>query len=168
MGDLRLKIEAIEAFDDKIVGTILKGMEEFPNGTRFWSSPDHPTPLSLRTHAADPVPYVIYSNESGGGAMPWEKHLMRFPQVKRIYIEKGFELIERFLSSSYPVSMLTGKREDCFGEFEDKIYLYDGGRGLLSGKGTGIGIDWSPPRAEGTESHFPQIRPLYQRGSRER
>jgi len=97
MGDLRLKIEAIEVFDDKIVGAILKGMKTFKR-YKVLVLPDHPTPLSVRTHTADPVPYVIYSNEDGGTSV----HGKTFDEVSAglsgISIEKGFELIERFLS----------------------------------------------------------------------
>jgi len=97
MGDLRLKIEAIEAFDEKIVGRILRGMKEFKQ-YKVLVLPDHPTPLSVRTHTADPVPYVIYSNEDGATSA----HGKRFDEVSAgqsgISIEKGFELIERFLN----------------------------------------------------------------------
>jgi 2,3-bisphosphoglycerate-independent phosphoglycerate mutase len=98
MGNLRLKIEAIEAFDEKVVGTILKGMKEFKS-YKVLVLPDHPTPLSVRTHTADPVPYVIYSNEGGVKA----PHAKRFDEVSAglsgVSVEKGFELIERFLKS---------------------------------------------------------------------
>jgi 2,3-bisphosphoglycerate-independent phosphoglycerate mutase len=98
MGDLRLKIDAIEAFDEKIVGAILKGMKEFKR-YKVLVLPDHPTPLSVRSHTADPVPYVIYSNEDG----TLSAHGKRFDEVTAsrsgISIEKGFELIERFFGS---------------------------------------------------------------------
>lgn len=97
MGDLRLKIEAIEVFDEKIVGAILKGIKEFKR-YKVLVLPDHPTPLSVRTHTADPVPYVIYSNEDAATSA----HGKTFDEVSAglsgISIEKGFELIERFLN----------------------------------------------------------------------
>ncbi len=97
MGNLRLKIEAIEAFDEKVVGPILKGMKGFKR-YKVLVLPDHPTPLSVRTHTADPVPYVIYSNEGGAKTT----HAKTFDEVSAgqsgISVEKGFELIERFLS----------------------------------------------------------------------
>ena len=95
MGDLRLKIDAIESFDGKIVGPILKGLEEFKR-YKVLVLPDHPTPLSVRSHTADPVPYVIYSSEDRALSAPGK----RFDEVSAgrsgISIEKGFELIERF------------------------------------------------------------------------
>jgi 2,3-bisphosphoglycerate-independent phosphoglycerate mutase len=97
MGNLPLKIEAIEAFDEKVVGAILKGMKEFKR-YKVLVLPDHPTPLSVRTHTADPVPYVVYSNEGGVKSL----HAKTFDEVSAglsgISVEKGFELIERFLN----------------------------------------------------------------------
>jgi len=97
MGDPRLKIEAIEVFDEKIVGAILKGMNDF-RSYRVMVLPDHPTPLSLRTHTADPVPFVIYSNEGGGKNGQIESFDEDSARKSGIFVEKGFELIERFLN----------------------------------------------------------------------
>jgi len=98
MGDLQLKIDAIEAFDQKIVGGILKGIKNFDR-YKILILPDHPTPLSVRTHTSDPVPYLIYSNELGNIT----GHGKTFDEVSAglsgISFEKGFELIERFLNS---------------------------------------------------------------------
>jgi len=97
MGDLQLKIDAIEAFDQKIVGAILKGIKDFKR-CKVLILPDHPTPLSVRTHTADPVPYVIYSNEERDKT----GHGKTFDEVSAglsgIFIERGFKLIERFLN----------------------------------------------------------------------
>jgi 2,3-bisphosphoglycerate-independent phosphoglycerate mutase len=101
MGDLRLKIETIEVFDEKIVGAVLKGLHDFER-YKVMVLPDHPTPLSLRTHTADPIPYVIYSNEDE----PTHHHGKAFDEVTAresgIVIEQGHELIERFLSPHFP------------------------------------------------------------------
>jgi 2,3-bisphosphoglycerate-independent phosphoglycerate mutase len=98
MGDSRLKIGAIEIFDEKIVGGILKGMEAFSR-YRILVLPDHPTPISIRTHASDPVPYLIYSNEKESGLHPIETYDEISARRSGIYVEKGYELIERFLVS---------------------------------------------------------------------
>ena len=97
MGDPKLKIEAIEVFDEKIVGQILKGMKDFIK-YRIMVLPDHPTPLSLRTHAADPVPYVIYSNEDNRRDGRIESFDEDSARQSKIFIDEGFKLIERFLS----------------------------------------------------------------------
>ncbi len=97
MGDPRLKIEAIEAFDERIVGAILAGMKDFKEH-RVLVLPDHPTPLSVRTHTADPVPYVIYSSGEDKPADYAETFDEVTARESRVFIEKGHELIERFLS----------------------------------------------------------------------
>jgi 2,3-bisphosphoglycerate-independent phosphoglycerate mutase len=60
MGDVKAKIQALEDFDEKVVGTVLKGMagrKDF----RILLMPDHPTAIALKTHVSDPVPFVLYS-----------------------------------------------------------------------------------------------------------
>jgi 2,3-bisphosphoglycerate-independent phosphoglycerate mutase len=60
MGDVNAKIQALEDFDQKVVGTVLKGMaarQDF----RVLLMPDHPTAIALKTHVAAPVPFVLYS-----------------------------------------------------------------------------------------------------------
>ncbi|HSB04731.1 MAG TPA: cofactor-independent phosphoglycerate mutase [Thermodesulfobacteriota bacterium] len=96
MGDPGLKIEAIEVFDEKIVGAILKGMNAFPR-YKILVLPDHATPLSIRTHAPDPVPYLIYSNEKKSR----DNSVETFDEVSAsrsgLFVERGYQLIERFL-----------------------------------------------------------------------
>jgi 2,3-bisphosphoglycerate-independent phosphoglycerate mutase len=95
MGNLQLKIEAIEAFDAKIVGPVLEGLKTFER-YKVLVLPDHPTPLSIRTHAGDPVPYVIYSNGDGAEMAHGEAFDEQSAAKSQIFIERGFELIERF------------------------------------------------------------------------
>ena len=98
MGDLRLKIEMIETFDEKIVGAVVKGLKHFEK-YKVLVLPDHPTPLSMRTHAADPVPYVIYSSDRGMRHDSVEGFDETTARKSQIFIERGFELIERFLKT---------------------------------------------------------------------
>jgi 2,3-bisphosphoglycerate-independent phosphoglycerate mutase len=60
MGDVEKKIQALEDFDEKVVGTVLKGMAHRKDW-RVLLMPDHPTAIALKTHVADPVPFVLYS-----------------------------------------------------------------------------------------------------------
>jgi 2,3-bisphosphoglycerate-independent phosphoglycerate mutase len=60
MGDVKAKIQALEDFDEKVVGTVLKGMEHRADW-RALLMPDHPTAIALKTHVAAPVPFVLYS-----------------------------------------------------------------------------------------------------------
>jgi 2,3-bisphosphoglycerate-independent phosphoglycerate mutase len=60
MGDVEKKIQALEDFDEKVVGTVLKGMAHRQD-YRVLLMPDHPTAIVLKTHVAAPVPFVLYS-----------------------------------------------------------------------------------------------------------
>jgi len=55
--DLRMKITCLERIDRLVLGTVLK--ERDLNSTRILVVPDHFTPLSIRTHSGEPVPFVV-------------------------------------------------------------------------------------------------------------
>ena len=58
VGDAGLKIRAIEDFDRKVVGPALAGMERFRE-YRVLVLSDHPTPVDIRTHSREPVPFAM-------------------------------------------------------------------------------------------------------------
>ena len=58
-GDFELKVKCLEEIDRKIIGYILDNVEE---EFKLAILPDHATPVSVRTHTSDPVPYLIYSS----------------------------------------------------------------------------------------------------------
>lgn len=58
-GDLDKKIEAIRRFDARVVGPVLDGLEKSGFNWRVMVLPDHPTPIALRTHTAEPVPFAV-------------------------------------------------------------------------------------------------------------
>lgn len=60
MGDMNAKIQAIEDFDEKVVGTVLKAAIEMEEDVTIMVLPDHPTPIALRTHTSVPIPVAIY------------------------------------------------------------------------------------------------------------
>jgi 2,3-bisphosphoglycerate-independent phosphoglycerate mutase len=60
-GKVADKIRAIEDFDSLVVGTVLKGIDSFDQ-YRILILPDHATPLAIRTHTEEPVPFVIYDS----------------------------------------------------------------------------------------------------------
>lgn len=61
-GDLREKITAIERFDQLVLGTILKAYKHKRN-FRILVLPDHATPVSLKTHVSDAVPFGIFGQD---------------------------------------------------------------------------------------------------------
>jgi 2,3-bisphosphoglycerate-independent phosphoglycerate mutase len=58
-GDLEQKIRAIEIFDQRVVGPMIEGLERSGNDWRVLLLPDHATPISIKTHSRDPVPFAI-------------------------------------------------------------------------------------------------------------
>jgi len=62
-GNVNLKIKTIEYFDYRLVGRVLGGIHE---KVRIALLPDHLTPIAVRTHVADPVPFLIYDPEKRG------------------------------------------------------------------------------------------------------
>ncbi|WMW22059.1 cofactor-independent phosphoglycerate mutase [Methanolobus mangrovi] len=60
MGNMEAKIQAIEDFDEKVVGTILKAAIDMDEDVTIMVMPDHPTPIALRTHTSVPIPVGIY------------------------------------------------------------------------------------------------------------
>lgn len=57
-GNIEAKIKAIEDFDSKVVGTILRGMEKSGQEYLILVLPDHLTPISVRTHVHGAIPFV--------------------------------------------------------------------------------------------------------------
>jgi 2,3-bisphosphoglycerate-independent phosphoglycerate mutase len=64
--DLEQKIAAIQNFDELVVGPIYRGLSRLPR-FRIMILPDHATPIYLRTHTADPVPFVCHGEGIPGG-----------------------------------------------------------------------------------------------------
>ena len=61
--EIENKVKSIELIDQKILEPILKALED-EEDYKIMILPDHPTPLSLRTHTNDPVPYMIYHKKA--------------------------------------------------------------------------------------------------------
>jgi 2,3-bisphosphoglycerate-independent phosphoglycerate mutase len=58
-GDLELKVRAIELFDQLAVGPLIEGLKSVGEDWRVLLMPDHATPISIKTHSSDPVPFAI-------------------------------------------------------------------------------------------------------------
>lgn len=87
---------AVETIDGKVVKFLKDELEKRGIEYRMLIMPDHPTPISLKTHVSDPVPYVIYDSrktDGGSGLAYTEKN----GESTGIYIEKGYTLMDRFL-----------------------------------------------------------------------
>ncbi|MEI8349236.1 MAG: cofactor-independent phosphoglycerate mutase [Candidatus Omnitrophota bacterium] len=94
--DLRMKIACIERIDKLVVGTIIQKMQE---GTyRILIAPDHPTPVSKRTHTDEPVPFLMAgSGISSGGFSAYSE---TDAANSKLYLNSGIELMKYFLNPS--------------------------------------------------------------------
>lgn len=61
-GSMRDKIAAIEQIDQKVVRTVVEGLGNEEEDFRILILPDHPTPIEMRTHTGDAVPYLLYDS----------------------------------------------------------------------------------------------------------
>lgn len=95
-GRVDAKVEAIEQIDEKIVDVIVKEMEQAKEDYRMLIMPDHPTPIHLRTHTSNPVPYLLFDStkEICEDQVYSEKEAAK----KNHLIEDGYTLIQRLFS----------------------------------------------------------------------
>ncbi len=95
-GDVKNKVRAIEDFDEFIVGNIMHGMKQFDE-YRILALPDHPTPLEIRTHSAEPVPFVLYDsrNERKGGPVTYDERIA--DRKDAMVFKEGYKLMDYFL-----------------------------------------------------------------------
>lgn len=90
------KVKAIELIDSKIVAPIREYLESTGEDYRMLLMPDHPTPLDIMTHTADPIPYVLYKKDEekdSGIASYTEKNA----ENTGIYTEHGYTLMNKLL-----------------------------------------------------------------------
>ncbi len=95
-GDVKNKLKAVEDFDEFIVGNIIHGMKQFDE-YRILVLPDHPTPLEIRTHSNEPVPFVIYDNrrERAGDPVTYDENIGG--RKDALIFPEGHKLMDYFL-----------------------------------------------------------------------
>ena len=93
-GEAENKVKSIEFIDRDVIGPLLKGLEEAGEEYTIMIMPDHPTPIALKTHTSDPVPFMIYRSNKE------EKGIDVFTEKKAaetgIFFETGMELVAKF------------------------------------------------------------------------
>ena len=61
-GSVEKKIQAIEYLDQRLIRLVKEGLDASGEDYRMLILPDHPTPIKVRTHVAEPVPYLLYDS----------------------------------------------------------------------------------------------------------
>lgn len=95
-GNIKAKINAIEQIDQNIVGTLFNGLTKAKEDFAIMVLPDHPTPIETKTHAKEPVPFMIYSSTKDLGAN--ESYSEKDAEKTGYFIPVGSDLIKEFLS----------------------------------------------------------------------
>ncbi|GAB4346507.1 MAG: cofactor-independent phosphoglycerate mutase [Candidatus Abyssubacteria bacterium] len=94
VGDIAEKIRAIENFDNLVVGPIADGIAQY-HPHRVMVLPDHYTPIAVKTHVADPVPFVVW-----GSGVP-KGNARGFTEAEAVhahrFVEKGSQLLPAYL-----------------------------------------------------------------------
>lgn len=94
-GSVERKIQAIEYLDQRIIRLVKEKMDEYGEPYRMLILPDHPTPVSVRTHTSNPVPYLLYDS----AAKKEETWKYNEAEAERSgnFFEKGYEMMEYLL-----------------------------------------------------------------------
>ncbi len=87
---------AVELIDEKVVKFLKNELEKRGIDYRMLILPDHPTPIKLKTHVSDPVPYIIYDTTDTSCASGMQ-YTEENAKKTGVFIEKGYTLMDRFL-----------------------------------------------------------------------
>ena len=94
-GLVKEKIQAIENIDKYVVATLVEELEKSREDYRILVLPDHPTPIRIRTHSSDPIPYLLYdSRKELGSQETYDEAVARENQIVR---KDGYTLIDHLL-----------------------------------------------------------------------
>lgn len=94
-GSAENKILAIERIDEKIICPVVQAFQEAGTDFRMLILPDHPTPVRVRTHTGDPVPYLLY--DSTGNVNGPDTYSEKTGAQTGIYVAEGYTLLSRLL-----------------------------------------------------------------------
>lgn len=91
-GSLERKLQAVENLDKKVIRVVKEQLEEKGEDFRLLVLPDHPTPICIRTHVGEAVPYLLYdsTDKKASDLLYNEKDAAK----SGIYIENGYEMID--------------------------------------------------------------------------
>ena len=97
VGKAELKVQAVEDFDKRVVGRVLEKIKAFKD-YRILVMSDHPTPIDIRTHTSDPVPFAIL--DSSDDSVKNEGHVYTEDSASNseTFIDDGWKLMGMLLN----------------------------------------------------------------------
>lgn len=91
--EIENKKKSIELIDEKILGPVLGALEKYDD-YKVLICPDHATPLSLKTHTNDPIPYLMYHKKDEVKGQP--EFTEETAKATGVYVEEGHTLLQMF------------------------------------------------------------------------
>lgn len=95
-GSVSRKVEAIEHLDQEIIRPIYQGLQEAGEDFCMLVLPDHPTPICIRTHTGDSVPYMLYNSVEQMDKQ-WNYN-EKEAEASGNYLSEGYKLIDYLLT----------------------------------------------------------------------
>lgn len=97
-GNYDEKVKSLELIDEKVITPIVNYLKQRNIKFNILICPDHATPISLKTHVSDPVPYLVYDSEKkqGYGIERFDEDSVK---KSKIFVESGCELITKLLNA---------------------------------------------------------------------
>lgn len=92
-GSVERKIKAVENLDGCVIKTVVEGLKKSGEPFRVIVTPDHPTPIRLRTHVAKPVPYLLYDSTEELDRT-WNYNEAE-AEASKNYVANGHQLIDK-------------------------------------------------------------------------
>lgn len=96
-GHVREKVTAIENFDKLVVGTVLDRFKDSQASFRIIVLPDHATPITVRTHTRDPIPFAMY----GEGIVKDDIRIYSESEARKssLFIDQGYKILDMFMGT---------------------------------------------------------------------
>ncbi len=96
-GSMERKIQAIENLDEKVIKVVYDALTASGEDFRILVLPDHPTPIVLRTHSSEPVPYILYDSTDHKESVL--KYNEKDAKAGGIYVAEGHTLIDHLFEN---------------------------------------------------------------------
>ncbi|MCP4717357.1 MAG: cofactor-independent phosphoglycerate mutase [Deltaproteobacteria bacterium] len=97
-GSFAEKVQAIEDFDAQVVQPVIEGLKQKFGRYRVLLMPDHPTPLAIKTHTDEPVPFVLYDAADAEKEPAAVGYNEPDAAATGLVVEKGWELMKQLIS----------------------------------------------------------------------
>ncbi len=93
--EIENKVKSIERIDQKILTPVYNYLKASGEDFKIMILPDHPTPIRIRTHSMDAVPFMIYSSkEKNNGTLGFDEAVAR---TTNLYVPNGYTLMEQLI-----------------------------------------------------------------------